>query len=280
MTRIKRVFIAGAFLLLFLLLKMTTHPQSITEKYLNNKTVTYSEAIDFYQQLDSGYDKAKLITYGLTDSGKPLHLFVISFDKDFDPASLHKKNKRIILINNGIHPGEPDGIDASMKWSEDILKRNLYDSLLKNTIVCIIPVYNIDGALDRGCCARANQNGPEEYGTRANGQHLDLNRDFIKCEALNTKSFIEIFRKWDPDIFIDTHVSNGADYQYVMTLISSQHDKLTPVLGEFMKNKVTPFLFDEMKRNGNVMTPYVNTIKEIPDDGIAGFPETPRFSTG
>jgi hypothetical protein len=280
MTRIKRVFIAGAFMLLFLLLTMTTHPQSLTEKYLNNKTVTYSEAIDFYRLLDSGYDKAKLITYGLTDSGKPLHLFVISSDGDFNPSSLHKKNKRIILINNGIHPGEPDGIDASMKWSEDILKRNLYDSLLKNTVVCIIPVYNIDGALDRGCCARANQNGPEEYGTRANGQHLDLNRDFIKCEALNTKSFIEIFREWDPDIFIDTHVSNGADYQYVMTLISSQHDKLTPVLGEFMKNKVTPFLFDEMKRNGNVMTPYVNTIKEIPDDGIAGFPETPRFSTG
>ena len=97
---------------------------------------------------------------------------------------------------------------------------------------------------------------------------------------MNTKSFVEIFQKWDPDIFIDTHVSNGADYQYVMTLISSQHNKLTPVLGEFMKTKVTPFLFEEMKRSGNEMTPYVNTINEIPDEGIAGFLETPRFSTG
>ncbi|HKB45773.1 MAG TPA: M14 family zinc carboxypeptidase, partial [Chitinophagaceae bacterium] len=268
------------FLLLFLFLTGVAFSQSVSQKYLDNKTVTYDEAISFYQQLDSGYEKAKLLTYGLTDSGKPLHLFVISSDVDFNPASLHKKNKRIILINNAIHPGEPDGVDASIKWCEDILKRNLYDSLLKNTVVCIIPVYNIDGALNRGCCNRANQNGPEEYGTRANGQNLDLNRDFIKCETMNTRSFIEIFQVWDPDIFIDTHVSDGADYQYVMTLISSQHDKLTPVLGTFMKNTVTPFLFAEMKRNGNEMTPYVNTINEIPDDGIAGFLETPRFSTG
>lgn len=270
----------GKLLLLFLFLTTAMYPQSITQKYLHNQTVTYAEAIDFYKQLDSKYEKAKLFTYGLTDSGNPLHLFVISPDADFDPASLHKKNKRIILINNGIHPGEPDGIDACIKISEDILKRNLYDTLLKNTVVCIIPVYNIDGALNRGCCVRANQNGPEEYGTRANGQNLDLNRDFIKCETMNSKSFVEIFQKWDPDIFVDTHVSNGADYQYVMTLISSQHNKLSPPLGEFMKNIATPFLFDEMKRSGSEMTPYVNTITEIPDDGIAGFLETPRFSTG
>lgn len=270
----------GAFLLLFFFLASDVNSQSPSQKYLHNKTVTYSEAIAFYKQLDSKYEKAKLLTYGLTDSGKPLHLFVISSDADFNPVSLRKKNKRIILINNAIHPGEPDGVDACLKWCEETLKKNLYDSLLKNTVVCIIPVYNIDGALNRGCCPRANQNGPEEYGTRANAQHLDLNRDFVKCEAMNTKSFIKIFQKWDPDIFIDTHVSDGADYQYVMTLISSQHNKLTPVLGEFMKNTVTPFLFEEMKRSGSEMTPYVNTMTEIPDDGIAGFLETPRFSTG
>jgi hypothetical protein len=91
-----------------------------------------------------------------------LHLFVISRDADFNPVSLHTKNKRIILVNNAIHPGEPDGVDACIKLSEDILQKNLYDSLLKNTVICIVPLYNIDGALNRGCCARANQNGPEE----------------------------------------------------------------------------------------------------------------------
>lgn len=271
---------AGVFLFLPLFVITGAVAQPASQKYLHNKTVTYAEAIAFYTQLDSEYEKGKLFTCGLTDSGKPLHLFVISSDADFNPTSLRKKNKRIILINNAIHPGEPDGVDACIKWSEDVLKRNRYDSLLKNTVVCIIPVYNIDGALNRGCCSRANQNGPEEYGTRANGQHLDLNRDFIKCEAMNTKSFIEIFQKWDPDIFIDTHVSNGADYPYVMTLISSQHNKLTSVLGDFMKNTFTPFLFEDMKASGHEMSPYVNTIKEIPDDGIAGFLETPRYSTG
>ena len=266
--------------LLLLLVSTELYSQSIPQKYLENKTATYSEAIRFYRQLDSKYEKAKLLTYGLTDSGKPLHLFVISRERDFNPLSLHKKNKRIILINNAIHPGEPDGVDACLKWAEEILKHNTYDSLLNNTVICIIPVYNIDGALNRGCCSRANQNGPEEYGFRGNAQNLDLNRDFMKCETMNTKSLTEIFREWDPDIFIDTHVSDGADYQYVMTLISSQHNKLTPVLDEFMKNTVTPFLFDDMKQSGHEMTPYVNTVGEIPDDGISGFLETPRFSTG
>lgn len=252
----------------------------LTEKYLHNQTVTYAEAIRFYKELDIKYSEAKLITCGMTDAGKPLHLFVISPEKDFDPVSLRKKNKRIVLINNAIHPGEPDGVDACMKLSEELLEKNQADVLLKNTVLCIIPVYNIDGALNRGCCSRANQHGPEEYGFRGNAQNLDLNRDFIKCETMNTKSFIEIFRAWDPDVFVDTHVSDGADYQYVMTLISSQHTKLTPALGEFMKKVMTPYLFDDMKKSGVDMSPYVDVLEETPDDGIRGFLEIPRFSSG
>ena len=252
----------------------------IADKYLRNQTVTYDEAIGFYKVLDAKYDQAKLITYGMTDAGKPLQLFVISSENDFDPVSLRKKNKRIVLINNAIHPGEPDGVDACIRLSADILEKHKYETLLKNTVLCIVPVYNIDGALNRGCCSRANQNGPEEYGFRGNAQNLDLNRDFIKCETMNARSFIEIFRAWDPDVFVDTHVSDGADYQYVMTLISSQHNKLTPVLGEFMKQVMTPFLFDDMKKNGCDMTPYVDAIEETPDDGIRGFLEIPRFSSG
>ena len=89
--------------------------QKPAEYYLHNQTPTYPEIIDFYKKLDAKYKQAKLLEMGTTDVGKPLHLFIISSDGDFNPASIHAKNKRVILINNGIHPGEPDGIDASMK---------------------------------------------------------------------------------------------------------------------------------------------------------------------
>ncbi len=259
-----------------------TFSQNAPVKYLTNQTVTYDECISFYKQLDENFTNAKLITGGLTDIGKPLHLFVISNDGDFNPASIKNKNKRIVFILNGIHPGEPDGIDASMKFSYDFLHDKSKAALLNHVVVCIIPIYNIDGALNRSCCSRANQNGPEEYGFRGNTRNLDLNRDFIKCDSENAKSFTQLFRQWDPDVFIDTHVSDGADYPYTMTLISTQHNKLNPVLGEYLKKEMTPSLFKLMKEKNDEMITYVNSFDydDTPEKGIAGFLEIPRFSSG
>lgn len=267
---------------LALLLAGNVFAQKPPVKYLTNQTVTYSECISFYKELDETFSNAKLITCGMTDIGKPLHLFVISSDGDFDPASLHAKNKRIILVNNGIHPGEPDGIDASMKLAYELLSDKSKTALLDHVVVCIIPVYNIDGALNRSCCSRANQNGPGEYGFRGNGRNLDLNRDFIKCDSENAKSFTKIFRQWDFDVMADTHVSNGADYPYTMTLISTQHNKLNPVLGTYLKKEMTPALFEKMKEKKDEMITYVNSFDydDSPDKGIVGFLEIPRFSTG
>ncbi len=242
-----------------------------------NTTATHAEAIAFYQQLDKTYEQLKLITCGPTDVGRPLHLAVLSKNKVFDPVQLRKQNKRIVLINNGIHPGEPEGIDASMMLVRDLLKNNLVPD---NVVICVIPLYNIDGSLNRSSTSRANQNGPEAYGFRGNAQNLDLNRDFIKTDSKNSRSFQEIFNAWQPDIFMDNHTSNGADYQYVMTLIETQQDKLSPILADFMTQKLTPELFKRMKAGGFEMTPYVDHVAETPDEGIQAFLEVPRFSTG
>jgi len=250
------------------------------EKGNGNQTCTYEECISFYEKLDSISDHAKLFTYGTTSIGKPLHLFVISSEKNFDPKKIHDEGKCVLLINNGIHPGEPDGIDASMMFARDLLKKNTLSKLLDHVVVCIIPVYNVSGMLTRNSTSRVNQNGPEEFGFRGTAQNYDLNRDFVKCDAVETQTFTEIFQTWKPEIFIDTHVSNGADYQYIMTLISTQKDKLNSVLASYQEKIFLPDLYGAMKENKFEMTPYVNPIEETPDSGIAGFLETPRFSTG
>jgi hypothetical protein len=270
------------FLLSILFLSiLTTSKSQVNLKYSENITPTYQEVIDNYKLLDRKHAKAKLITYGPTDSGKPLHLFVISSDKDFSPKSLHKKNKRILLINNGIHPGEPDGIDASLQLADDILNnRNDLSGLLNNTVICIVPVLNIGGALNRSPYNRTNQNGPVELGFRANAKNQDLNRDFIKLDAENTKSFIQILREWNPDIFIDTHTSNGADYQYVMTIIPTQHNKLHPVVGNFLNVKMVPRLYSALAKTPYEMTPYVQTMGGNIEKGIIGFMDSPRYTSG
>ena len=241
-----------------------------------NVTASYQEVIAYYKNLDQKYEQMKMLACGPTDIGKPLHLVVLSKNKTFDPVQLRKQSKRILLINNGIHPGEPEGIDASMMLARDLLQKNL---LPDDVVICIIPVYNIDGSLNRGV-SRVNQNGPESYGFRGNAKNLDLNRDFIKTDSKNSYSFQEIFNSWQPDIFLDNHTSNGADYQYVMTFIETQRDKLNPVLSKFMTETLEPALYAAMKASGFEMTPYVEHIAETPDSGITAFLESPRFATG
>ncbi|SKB74143.1 M14 family zinc carboxypeptidase [Daejeonella lutea] len=242
----------------------------------NNVTATYQEAIAFYRELDAKHEQMQLLEYGPTDIGKNLNLIVLSKDKIFSPDDIRRANKRILLINNGIHPGEPEGIDASMMLARDMLSNN---TLPKDVVICIIPVYNIDGMLNRGT-SRANQLGPDSYGFRGNYQNLDLNRDFIKTDSKNSRSFQEIFNIWQPEVFVDNHTSNGADYQYIMTLIHPQKDKLDPVLSEYASRYMIPDLYKGMKDAGFEMIPYVNSVEETPDAGITGFLEVARYSTG
>ncbi|MHA6248847.1 M14 family metallopeptidase [Pontibacter sp. CAU 1760] len=250
------------------------------EKGNGNQTATYDEAINWYQQLDDAYEEVKMMPYGMTDVGRPLHLVVVSTSRDFDPASIHRKNKRVLLIQNGIHPGEPEGIDATMLLVRDYLQDKKRRKQLDNVVLAIIPVYNIGGALNRNSHTRTNQNGPESYGFRGNARNLDLNRDFIKTDSRNAQTFHQIFREWDPDVFMDNHTSNGADYQHVMTLIATQHNKLHPTLARYLSGKMVPALYAGMQQDEFPMVPYMNHAGDTPDEGIIGFMESPRYATG
>lgn len=242
------------------------------------ETPDYWEIIRWWKTLDQHSDKVHLRTMGMTDAGQPLHLAVISQAGDTDFAHMRKENKRVILVNNGIHPGEPDGIDASMLLARDIAfgKIRMPDQL----VLAIIPVYNIGGCLDRSPDYRVDQNGPEAFGFRGNSQNLDLNRDFIKCDSKEARAFAEIFHLADPDVFLDNHVSNGADYQHIMTLICSQHNKLGGIMGEFMNKDFEPGIYASMKKKGYDLIPYVNAFGDRVDQGWPEFMDGPRYSSG
>ncbi len=267
------------FWLLFILVSTGIHAQKTPfEKSNGKRTTTYFEAIQFYKSLAQQSSTIKIEIKGPTDAGYPLHLVMLSNDRLFDPAAWHKKQKLVLLINNGIHPGEPDGIDASMMLARDIVLKKII--LPGNVVVAIIPVYNIGGALNRNSFSRANQNGPESYGFRGNAQNLDLNRDFIKCDSKNARSFTEIFHYLNPDILIDNHVSDGADYQHVMTLITTQYNKLGGELGEWVRSKFNPLLFQGMLEKGWDLVPYVNVEDKDPSQGFSQFYDQPRYSSG
>ncbi|RPD48694.1 hypothetical protein DNI29_08770 [Hymenobacter sediminis] len=255
--------------------------QTPFEKGNGNTTTTHAECINYYQQLDAAYPEIQLREVGSTDSGRPLHEVVVSLDGDFEPASVRSKGRRIVFIQNGIHPGEPEGIDASMMLARDYVQKKELRRQLADVVLVFIPIYNVDGSLNRNSTTRTNQNGPESYGFRGNARNLDLNRDYIKQDSRNARSFAQLFQRWQPDIYVDTHTSNGADYQYTMTLIATQKDKLHPALSQYLQQKLLPSLYGGMDKKKWYLTPYVDFEGRTPDArGLVGFLETPRYSTG
>ncbi len=244
------------------------------------ETPTYKEVISYYKKLAENYSEISLFEFGETDSGEPLHLVIYNSEGKINKSNIASSTKNRILINNGIHPGESDGIDASMLLLRDIVQNDSLKKAYANSLICIIPVYNIGGALNRNSSTRANQNGPKEYGFRGNARNFDLNRDFIKQDTKNAQTFAEIFHTVNPDVFIDNHVSNGADYQYAITHLFTQHNKLGGKLGTFLEKEMRPYLENSLAQKAIPITPYVNVWGTTPDKGWSQFMDSPRYSTG
>ncbi|HPF51071.1 MAG TPA: M14 family metallopeptidase [Draconibacterium sp.] len=272
------------FIVLFTVLQVTANAQNqplLHLKYEENYTPTYDEVIEMYQLLDKSYENAKLVEQGKTDVGKPLHLFIINNEAEFNPVKIRKQDKSVLLINNGIHPGEPEGIDASLQFADDILRnKNGMQKWLDNTVIIIIPVYNIGGDLNRSAYNRSNQTTPYETGFRGNARNLDLNRDFSKCDSENARSINKIFNEWNPDVFLDTHTTNGSDHQYSITWVTPFPDYFPPTQEKFLREKMIPQVFEMMDKGEYKLIPYVDWIFNDPLKGIQIFPDAPRYSSG
>ena len=251
--------------------------KTIFETSNGTQTATYDQVISFYKNLAKTYNSVSIKTMGPSDSGHPLHIVTLNPDADFNFKTI-REHKRVILINNGIHPGESDGIDATMMLFRDVAQNNI--PMPKNTVLVTIPVYNIGGSLNRNSTTRTNQNGPESYGFRGNARNFDLNRDFIKSDTKNAQTFNTIFNTVQPDVFIDNHVSNGADYQYTLTHLFTQHNKLGGPLGDFLHAEMMPQLEKKLADKNWDITPYVNVFNRTPDQGFNQFMDSPRYSTG
>ena len=242
------------------------------------RTATYAELMRWYQDFDRKHRQAQMMPYGETDAGEPLHILLWDPSRSFNPMLWQQQQRLVVLVNNGIHPGEPDGIDASMLLLQDLASGKYV--LPDRVSLVFIPVYNVGGHQNRNSFSRANQDGPESYGFRGNSRNLDLNRDFVKTDSKEALSFNRLFTWLDPDIFIDTHVSDGADYQHTMTLITTQYEKLGFALGNWLKLVYEPALFAAMEKRSEIMCPYVDFESEEPDAGMQMFFDPPRYSTG
>lgn len=268
---------------LLTVLIVTSHPVFSQSNWTGNTSPTYPELIEHLKKLDKTHKELSMFNMGPSDYGLPIYLFVINGGKDSTRTFSKALTGTTILINNAIHPGEPDGINACLIWLDQWIAQGKpleTKDGKKLPLIAFIPAYNVGGMMNRSSTSRANQNGPEEYGFRGNARNFDLNRDFIKMDSKNAFTFARIFHSLDPDVFIDNHVSNGADYQYTLTYIASMKERMSPDMKELTYGKCIPYLEKNVKHQGWDLFPYVELKGETPAQGIHAFNDLPRYAMG
>ncbi|MBI2259320.1 MAG: hypothetical protein HYU67_10540 [Flavobacteriia bacterium] len=261
-------------ILLFVLL----FPILCFSQFEGNKTPTYKQLLHFYDSLRN-IGQVELYNMGDSDYGLPIYLCVLNGKGDSISTFKGFQSSHNIFVNNAIHAGEPDGINACALFTLDYLSKKFkIDS--KFTFSFFL-AYNVGGMMNRSTNSRANQNGPEEYGFRASAKNLDLNRDFVKMDSENSFVFAKTFHLIKPILFIDTHVSNGADYTYILTLIHSLKQRQTKAINTFTHTNFLPYVEKNLKEKQQIdCFPYVELKGETPDEGIVAFNDLPRYASG
>jgi zinc carboxypeptidase len=246
-------------------------------------TPRYDETMAYVRRVAEAAPKqVRVEVFGKTPQGRDLVAVVLSRDGEFDPAKLHAQNRPIVLIQNAIHAGEMDGKDSCLALMRDMVVTRDKAALLERAVVVIIPIYNADGHERFGPYNRINQNGPEQMGWRTTATNLNLNRDYMKADAPETRAWLKLWNKWLPDFFVDDHVTDGADFQYDVTLAIESGPQVFPAQGAWIREQLLPYVQKSVDATGqHMVSPYINLLDDTdPAKGIGFEPSIPRFSTG
>lgn len=251
------------------------------EKTDYRETPRYAETIEYSKRLDQASPLIKFQTFGKSGQGRDLPLLIATEGETFTPEAARRAGKAVILIQACIHAGEPDGKDAGLALLRDIAITKTQPGLLKNLVVLFIPIYNADGHERVSPYNRINQNGPAEMGWRTTSTYQNLNRDYMKADTPETRAWLSLWNRWKPDLFIDCHVTDGADYQYNITYQHEHHEGVAPSVLAWEERVIDQRVAPETETAGNIVSWYLEFIDNRDlTKGIRDFNGSPRFSTG
>ncbi|MFP5247209.1 MAG: M14 family zinc carboxypeptidase, partial [Thermoanaerobaculia bacterium] len=186
-----------------------------SEKDQLRTTPRYDETVAYLKRLVAAAPQLKMVSLGKSGEGRDVWMVIASKERVFTPEGLRKKP--ILFAQAGIHAGEIDGKDAGLMLLRDMTVRGTKRELLDGANFLFVPIFNVDGHERFNRFTRINQRGPEEVGWRTNARNLNLNRDYMKADSPEMHAMIRALDTWQPDLYVDLHVTDGADYQYDVT---------------------------------------------------------------
>jgi len=263
------------------LIAQNTDWQTKFEKSDYLETLTYEECIAFSKALAQ---ESAMINYqemGYSPQNRAIPLLTIDKEGLYTAEDIKKSGRLILFIQAGIHAGEPDGTDAAFLLLRDMIIHQKNLDLLDKVSILFIPSFNVDGLARMSPYNRINQNGPTEMGWRANSMNLNLNRDYMKADSPEMKAWLKVFNEYLPDLFIDCHTTDGADYQYVATYALETFGNMDEGLTEFTEEVYNPYLVESMKQKEAPIFPYVTFMNwHDPRSGLVRSVGTPMISQG
>ena len=245
-------------------------------------TPSYAQTRSYLERLAAAApSQLRLSRFGTSPEGRDLMLVVAAKDGEFDPAAAHASGKAIVMVQAGIHAGEIEGKDASLMLLRDLSVGGRHAELLDHAILVWLPIFNVDGHENASPYNRINQAGPQSMGFRATAQNLNLNRDYMKADAPEMRAWLAMFDAWQPDLFMDIHTTDGADYQYDLTWYLEEWGPLDPAVKRWQKDAFEKSIFPAFEKSGHLAAPYLDLVdhRDI-TRGIGNFGSGPRFSTG
>ena len=261
-------------------------PRTRAERTLYRETSSYGDVVAFVDSLRSLGAPLAFGSIGRTTEGREIPYIIASRPRVTTPGEARATGKPIVYVQGNIHAGEVEGKEAVLALVRDLALApgaNVLDSI----VLIAVPIYNADGnerwgPQDR---QRTEQNGPALVGQRPNAMGLDLNRDYIKAEAPETRASLAMWNAWDPDIFVDLHTTDGSYHGYALTYAPS----LSPAapLGDYTRELLAELRRRMRTREGYETFDYGNFEdpggREVSTDTVhAGwytYDARPRFGT-
>lgn len=243
-------------------------------------TPSYDETLAFLRRLERRLPAMRLEFFGESASGRPLPLVIVSQERVFAAEAARRLAKPIVLIQNGIHSGEIDGKDACLALLRDFALGQRKELLAAATLL-VLPIYNVDGHERLSPWNRPNQDGPRRgMGFRTTADGSDLNRDYLKASTVEARHLLALFNRWRPHLFVDTHVTNGVDHDWVLTWSAPEAPQLAAPLDLWMRRHL-PAALAATARAGHRVGPYVDLVDRLdPRQGFSSWVGEPRYSNG
>ncbi|MDQ7816618.1 MAG: M14 family metallopeptidase [Melioribacteraceae bacterium] len=252
---------------------------TVAENSNYESTSRYADVINFINSLKKLSKNVRIETLGVSSEGRDIPLMIIGNPLPQSPGN-PKNNKRIIVyIQGNIHAGEVEGKEAALMFARDLLLDK--KEILKDIVLLISPIFNIDGNEKISVDNRRHQSGPKNgVGLRYNGQNLDLNRDAMKVETPEVKGlFTNVLNKWDPAILVDLHTTNGSYRQEPVSFTWMMNPAGDTSLIAYTRDKLMPAISKTLSGKYNTMNLYYGEFvdQRDPSKGWISYAYEPRY---